>query len=249
MDAGRIEEAEQQRQQTQCVQAMATTLRALLAGRVTRADVMDWARELWPPESGQGNPFRSGRAVAIFDSISNLDAEWGGGPLVRDADIRAYLRWITEGDAFLSDDEAVVVLARDIEDFAEDVGGEVIRWWLDGIGWCTEVRFCAPARGRPFLARSLLEKPGETGISKQARDDCHDAIIDLFEALSIDDDDCTFINPELELSRLPAWVLRRQDDNGNRFEVDRFKSYAKACAQADILTARGHKQFYWVDPA
>lgn len=228
---------------------MADKLRALLEGRATRADVTKWTRELWPPGSGQGGPFRSGDAASVFDSIYSLDAQWGGDPLVRDVDLRAYLRWISEGDTFFADDETLVVLEGDLDVLAARLGGEVIRWWLNGIGWCTELRFCAPARGRAFRAGSMLEKPGSIGISKLRGDVSHDALIDLFEALAIDDEDCKRIAATIDLSRLPVWALWREDDNVNRFEVARFRSYAKARAQEQIFTARGHKQTYWVDPA
>ena len=42
------------------------------------------------------------------------------------------------------------------------------------------------------------------------------------------------------------WVVWRQDDNGNRYEVARHDSRAAAQAQADEMEARGHKQTYWV---
>lgn len=248
MNATKLERAEQDRKEAELVRTMTTKLRALLDGRVTRAEVTEWTRKLWPPDGGQGSPFKSGAAASVFDSIYALDARWGDDLLVRDADIRAYVRWLTEGESFRADDDSVVVLARELEEFAAAVGSETIRWWLAGIGWCAEVRFCAPARQRPFIARSHLDYPGAMGISKQSCDDWYPAIVDLFEALAIDDGDCARINPEIDLSRLPIWTLRRQDDNGNSFEVARFRSYAKACAQAEIFTTRGHKQLYWVDP-
>ena len=43
-----------------------------------------------------------------------------------------------------------------------------------------------------------------------------------------------------------VWVVWRQDDNGNRYEVARHDSRAAAQAQADEMEARGHKQTYWV---
>ncbi|MFY0534354.1 hypothetical protein [Nannocystis pusilla] len=111
------------------------------------------------------------------------------------------------------------------------------------------VRFCAPACGRPFVAQGLLERPKGLGICKLRGADLHDAIVDLFEALAIDDEDCSFIHPQVDLARLPVWALWHEDDSGNRFELARFRSYAKAREQARMFTARGHKQAYWVDPA
>ncbi|MCY1013640.1 hypothetical protein OV079_50555 [Nannocystis pusilla] len=228
---------------------MVVKLRALLEGRMTRAEVKAWTREVWPPGSGQGSPFTSPDANCVFDSILNLEERWGDHELVREVDLRAYLRWLGEGEAFLADDEALVVLERDLEDFAAQTGTEAIRWWLDGIGWCAAVRFCAPARGRPFVARGQFERPKWLGICTLRGDDLHDAIVDLFEALAIDDEDCWLIHPQVNLTRLPVWALWREDDNCNRFEVARFRSYAKAREQERMFTALGHKQVYWVDPA
>jgi hypothetical protein len=42
------------------------------------------------------------------------------------------------------------------------------------------------------------------------------------------------------------WVVWRQDDNGNRFEVNRYESRAEAEEVAATMEARGHKQIYWV---
>ncbi|WP_203901757.1 hypothetical protein [Virgisporangium aliadipatigenens] len=48
---------------------------------------------------------------------------------------------------------------------------------------------------------------------------------------------------------MSAWIVWRQDDNGNRFEVRRFDDRAAAEALAAEMEARGHKQIYWVAPA
>ena len=45
------------------------------------------------------------------------------------------------------------------------------------------------------------------------------------------------------------WILFRQDDNGNRYEVARFDSREAAEAEAARYQARGHKQHYYVEPA
>lgn len=43
------------------------------------------------------------------------------------------------------------------------------------------------------------------------------------------------------------WVLSRQDDNGNVFEINHFKDKDEAERQKKILQARGHKQIYFVE--
>ena len=45
------------------------------------------------------------------------------------------------------------------------------------------------------------------------------------------------------------WIVWRQDDNGNQFEVARFDDRAEADALAATMEARGHKQTYWVAAA
>lgn len=46
----------------------------------------------------------------------------------------------------------------------------------------------------------------------------------------------------------PRFALYRQDDNGNRIEMARFFTQREAEHQRDVFEARGHKQFYWVEP-
>jgi hypothetical protein len=45
------------------------------------------------------------------------------------------------------------------------------------------------------------------------------------------------------------WIVWRQDDNGNRYEVGRKDSRADAEELAALMEARGHKQLYWVAKA
>jgi hypothetical protein len=46
-----------------------------------------------------------------------------------------------------------------------------------------------------------------------------------------------------------AWVVWRQDDNGNRFVVTKRAVRAEAEKVAAEMEARGHKQLYWVAAA
>jgi hypothetical protein len=45
-----------------------------------------------------------------------------------------------------------------------------------------------------------------------------------------------------------TWAVGRQDDNGNRFVVQRGLSRPEAERLAAEFEARGHKQLYWVEP-
>ena len=44
-----------------------------------------------------------------------------------------------------------------------------------------------------------------------------------------------------------VWVLWRQDDNGNRFAMERSTDRAALEDRAAMYDARGHKQIYWVE--
>jgi hypothetical protein len=54
---------------------------------------------------------------------------------------------------------------------------------------------------------------------------------------------------EVDGSAAVVWIVWRQDDNGNRYEVARRESRAAAEELAAEFEARGHKQTYWVGPA
>jgi hypothetical protein len=55
---------------------------------------------------------------------------------------------------------------------------------------------------------------------------------------------------EVKLPDVPreSWAVHRQDDNGNRFLVERHLTHEAAERLVEELTARGHKQFYWAEP-
>lgn len=227
---------------------MIDRLRGLLDGRTTRAEVLAWTRELWQT-SGLGEPLRAADAASVFESLCSLDRRHGDDQLIRPVDLRVYLRWLTEGECFHADEDQLFTLERDVEAFAAWTGTATVRWWYTGIGWWVSTRFCTPARGMPFVAHGMLERPGVMDIVKRRSDDFNAAVVDLFEALAIDDADVSFLHPQVDVRRLPAWALWRQDDNGNRFEMARYRSYAKARAQWQLYTDRGHKQTYWIEPA
>lgn len=249
MMSDRLAQAEEKRAQAEGVRTMMAHIRALLEGRESRADVMAWTRSISPPDRGHDSPFRSGDALAVSDSICNLDARWGDQELIREIDLRAYLRWLGGGQTFHGDKETLLVVEGDIEVFAARAGTEAIRWWFDGIGWVVSVRFAEPARGRPFLGGAMLEQPRGLGITKLRSDGWNEAIVDLFEALAIDDADALYIDPRVDLGQVPVWVLYSTGDGGVRREIARFRSYAKAHAQAQSSASKTPGQKFWIEPA
>jgi hypothetical protein len=229
---------------------MTATIRALLDGKLSRADVESWTRTLWPEDSGQGNPFAWGAAAVVFDSIWNIAKRApDGSELIREVDLRGYLGWLETGDPYVGEQVPLVYLAPGIDSLAAKTAGTTpIRLWIDGIGWHFEMRFAAPTTGRPFAAVTNAQgEEGPIAVHKRREDPWREALIDLFEALEIDERDTLWLRPDIDVDALPTWSLWREDDNCNRFEMDRFHCYAKASAQQKMFEDRKHRQVYWVD--
>ncbi len=226
-----LEKAEQQRQETQRARSLARHVRALLAGQMTREQVQAWLEEL-QAQSERGIPFYRQPAQAVYESLLSLDERLGSELLIRDTDIRGYLRWLTDSDCFGAwDDDSLFVLKRDIEELASELGVETVRWWHNGLGWWTSIRFSSPASGRPYAVHSELDSPAQVGFLPLADGNHYDAIVDLFEVLAIDDADVSSINRNVDIAQLPRWMLVREDQLGIQHAVAQFRSYAKACAQ------------------
>jgi hypothetical protein len=65
------------------------------------------------------------------------------------------------------------------------------------------------------------------------------------------EDDCWMAEPDhvAPSSEMDdRWVVWRQGDDGNPFEVVRLRSRAKAEELAATMEARGHHQTYWTAP-
>lgn len=233
----------------QRVRAMLATIEAILAGEITRAAALVQINELAAACQDAGRRFRGhADASVVFESLLSLDQYTEAGqPFVREVDLRAYRRWLLEGPTFIGTKDWVVGLHMSIDELAGLVGGEPVRSWNAGLGWFVELRFCAVASGRPFAAIGALEQSGGVGVHFRRDDIAHEALVDLFETLAIDDHDVV-LHPDIDPTQLPQWALWREDDNGNRFEIERYRCYAKAVEQERIFTARGHRQSYWVDP-
>lgn len=133
-----------------------TALEELLRGRISRGDVARITREMWPEGSGQGNPFRSGDASTVFESIWNIEERRDGELLVRDSDVRAYVRWLTEPTS-LEGAREVACATRTAERLAGSLGLAGVRFWFDGLGWYLEVQTRSPRSDRQFIILGPLE--------------------------------------------------------------------------------------------
>ena len=228
---------------------MLATIEALLAGAMTPAEARAWGQGLLGEAELRRNPFSiNPDAAVVFESLLCIgELAPSGEPVVREVDLRGYRRWLVDGAAFIGTGDPMVHVVRDIDALASEVGGEPIRFWNAGLGWFIALRFCAPATGRPFVAFGELDHPGGVSVHFRRDDVASDALVELFETLGIDDRDVR-LHPTLDADALPEWALWREDDNANRFEIERYRCYAKAAEQERVFEARGHRQSYWVDP-
>ncbi len=240
-------DAEQHASQQQLVLEMIDQLRGALDGRLSRGEVGAWARSVWPENAGQGSPFlRHGSAATVFDGIYGMNDKGG----LLDHELRAYLRWLVEGETFRADNIPFAVLPGRLTDWLRWPGLEApVRFVIDGIGWHEGAQLACPATGRAFfMFKSLETIHGDNGVlvNKLAQDDLTESVLDLFETFAIDERDVLHIDAKFDVTSLPKWELWRLDDNANEMMIDTFRSRAKAVAIQQMYEARGHRQTYWV---
>jgi hypothetical protein len=232
-------------EQARRVREMIALLEALLEGRMSSAEVSEWADQAW---RGEHIPLH-GTANAVRCSlgwINELDAR--GRAYVGEREFRAYLDALRGGETFMGEPEPMLGLAMDIEQLAARFAVPVAHWAEEGVGLSEETRFAIPASGHTYRGAVSAGIRGKVAIYKQRHVALLDAVIDLFEGLEIDERDAILLHPQVELAQLPEWALWRVDDNANQFEIDRSRSYAKLHTFETRLRNAGHRQSYWIDP-
>ena len=240
--------------QADLVREMCAQMRAYLAGNLGGTALGQWATDVRTPR-GLSTIRGHGTAHSVLESLINLDDEERE---VRRSDVEAYLRWLTEGLQAPLPDDPLVVLRLTPDEIASVLSLRAVRWWLDGLGWVSEVRFVAPGTGRPFSAGWLDYSPPELGehLSCITTDHAQDAqaLLDLFDTLALDLSDVPAVhgkpgwNEAISVEELPRWRLMRQDDNGRRFEIETFSAPRKARERLRSYEALHHKQIYWLEP-
>ena len=168
------------------VEQMIHRLRSLAAGDATREEVESWALAL------DGKAFAGyGDANSILGCICSLTQVWGEGPLIRDLDLREYLRALDEGSGFVGADGPMAGVRRPIEWFEERYQRSATRWDFDGLGFHSYLNFASPATGRAFVACRKLEGPTRIGtqILRRASDNPEHAMTDMLRTLTLSADD------------------------------------------------------------
>lgn len=114
-----------------------------------------------------------------------------------------------------------------------------------GIGTC----FCAYVEvdGEPYFMRgygSQTSKEYCVDIQMQGNNPNPEASLNaVVSALGISRSDLSWIREDLSP---PSWILYRQGEDGNEFEMFRFHSKLSADHCMEKYTQRGHKQLYFV---
>lgn len=216
----------------------------LVAGTMSRDEAMAWGRGV----SGGAHNGPTGLVVNALIFIDERDAK--GRLFVGEASLHAYLDVLRHGTHWAARDP-LLGLPLDIDGFAARVGGEVVHWLEDGTGWLAEVRWAARTSGWSYSAQAPGQGArGPVSIHPLPGTDLLRSVHDVFEDLAVDERDVHIV-PELVplLEQLPRWALWREDDNANRFEIERSCCFAKLELHERTMRERGHRQFYWIDPA
>lgn len=224
---------------------MVGLLRGVVSGTVSRSAVAAFARELWPPGSGQKIPFSgNGTASVVFDSIWNIEEMVNDTYLLRDSDLAQFVRWLLEGNpmqgttsiAWVKGTPAALAGALDVP---------TVRYWVEGLGWHESLSFASPYTGRCFIGAAPMSPVAEVHVVDIIAYAHLDLALlhDLFDTLVVDVDDLVR-PPALPFKR---WQLWRQDDNGVRALVASFTGFTKAEAALARFEALGHKQSYWLE--
>jgi hypothetical protein len=107
-----------------------------------------------------------------------------------------------------------------------------IKWGQDELGWWAAVP-------RDTIEQHF-EQPSDTAVTW-----CPVNAVAWKPHSSIDEKD---VLAKKTTAQPMAWAVWRQDDHGNRFEVSRGHSHVEALRLVAEFEAKGHKQYYWVNP-
>jgi hypothetical protein len=243
-------EPEEHATRTAFVERLIEVLDGFLAGRLSRAEVVAWAEGVRGPYGARA---AHGFAHVVMESIINLDEMRGGEPVLREMDVRSLLEELERGQSGCWSRTDLVVIDVPAEQLPARLHVPATRSWVDGLGWYSGAVFASLATGRSFAFRGNTFDVGMgplmTSIKIGEKDDPTDAISDLVEVLGLREREVLWWDPAIAVDALPRWIVVRQDDNGNRFECESLLSRSAAVSLCETMTARGHKQEYWVERA
>lgn len=234
--------------------ALIEKLEAFARGDESQKSLETWARARWAEDGTQAGPIRTNwSATAILGNLYNADEREDGRPgepALRKEDALEYLRDLRRGEVW-SRPRWVGNVAGSITDWATRLQVSTLRDVIDGLGWQEFVKFASPGTGRCFVMRGELwectERPSSF-VTTEEGGTSEEVLRDLYETLSIDRADMTWLADEFAPVLVPEWCIWRQDDNGICAEIKSFTGYRKAQAALAALEMNQHKQTYWLEP-
>lgn len=140
---------------------------------------------------------------------------------------------------------AICILPQTHEEFAKKWGIAFTAFDDDGLGVC---HFSVlELEGTKYWANAHPQGPPEAQLLTlkvlSTTPDSRIALVSLLQALSLQEQQLPWINPDLG----PAdWKLFRLDDNGNDFLMESFLTEFSANWVRRKYEAKGHKQLYFV---
>lgn len=219
-----------------------------LAGRITRDHVASSAHAL-----GKSADWGLGALTSTIDSLVNATEVQHGEFVVRRVDFESYARELSEGaDAFgttplMTIPQATVLAA------CERIGSPWSRSWVGGLGWFGFAALGSPATGRRLRATwvDLDLSPGSAsggtrvaGVIVPRGIDVGEAARDAIETFRLSDDEILELHPDVRAGEWPRFVVVRQDDHGNRYDVGESRSEVHALDRLAHFESLSHKQTY-----
>jgi hypothetical protein len=234
---------------------MMARLEDFIAGRETNEGLEAWATSVWGKT--QEGPVHANRwSSSVLINLHNASARHhprdATSPFIlRAADAAAYLQRLRRGE-FGGPGVLLGGIATSLEPFAEQFGLGTERHVVDGLGWFEQLQFASFGSGRTFaLNRPLqhleMHDSVATDIVVAPGGSPGEVLRDLVEALAIDRSDFVWLADAFKDVVLPEHTLWRQDDNGNRVEIQKFTGRRKAEAELGRFEALPHKQMYWLE--
>jgi hypothetical protein len=232
---------------------MIQQLRGFSGSEEDRCRIEAWTRKVFPVRERPDIFSCHGNALSIFDSIWNIRETYGsqGAPVIRVEDVVDYVEELTRGGCATMDMSPWVQLTMSFDELAQRVSRPPTRWWYDGLGWMQSVTFCSVVTGIQYSSFVQFEPPYDRPegpvfpcVNFQRDADPGEAALELLYTLEIDVSGVAQSTVQFEL----RWALYRQDDNGNRFEVEKFATESGARARLAFFESMSHKQMYWLEP-
>jgi hypothetical protein len=232
-------------------QQLKRVLDDFLAGHSTREDVEQSAQAI-----AHVAQRRLGFLAPMISSLINATEVQHGEFVVRRVDFESYARELSEGYDRFESTPLMTIAQSAVLAASERHASPWSRSWVDGLGWFGFAMIGSPATGRRLRATwmDLDLAPGSmsggqrvAGVVVPRGGNVDEAARDAIETFELSDEQILELHPDVRASTWPRFVVVRQDDHGNRYDVGESRSEAFALARLAHFESLGHKQTYSVE--